>query len=906
MIPHAVQFEESFYDFLVRLCNRNGEFLYCENNQLHLGAALSQSFEITESEGSIDIEYNDCDTSGNPEFNEIIYPDAYFEGITKPGKAVLDDENTYARWDDYLPPAPTAISYAKSIIEADSVWTGCMATALKAAIQSSMSGKFRHETNQKYLNTYFKKDDDSYLDEVYQFCDKDSPLKGDFYKNKFLKEEEVKSKQVLVTCTTCLEPKLGDKVVIGGTQYVVYQVTGGVKEKKENPTVYEEYYELLLLPLIDGKPYPLPMAEKWIRRASTQRAVVVNNFDPKKLGRVQVKYNDWVGNNDATPWVNVSYPKASDGQGFMFMPDIEDVVLIDYEDGNVERPYMVGSFYDDNREPSAPASMYQVGVTKSITSANGHHISFMDPPGGSAKFLAELIPIWSIVSKYGEWTKWGDKEKLERSKYFSGGFEIGDHMGIYSITGSTHEREITINSPLGEVSINAFTGITINAPLGDVKIVGKNVEIEAKNNLTLTSGTRIPKDYYSFRGKNTGYRMLGTFGGGALGILGFDLSFYRTWFEAFFKPIGGTMLIKSCRYMQLEAGEGETNIVRTRKHFKEQHNRITKVWGRSAFDDASDLGTYKSKIDGAVTEIVNAVKSRNEFREVYNELIKSVDKFKAAASNLQDETFKKVSGCLVVQNNQQNNIKEVLYVEGYKNALQGQQQGQQQQGQQQASPTPPSATIPDDLKSAVEELKVGLEKLLSKEKALNDAKNLINENSWTTLFDVGTLVNNIKDADTNSTLRQDNKVEEGALKEFVVEKLKNLVLNTASGLMLNSKIKFEEGKVNDPNLFEFKKTFEPLSNDELENPVQPGMGGVGMGIWNALKNATIETLGSGGLYDDCAWGKNEKGGIYMSAHRGKSYYMHEDGTLKLGNKFNIDNVLLAEYLRDKVWNLKLD
>ena len=44
---------------------------------------------------------------------------------------------------------------------------------------------------------------------------------------------------------------------------------------------------------------------------------------------------------------------------------------------------------------------------------------------------------------------------------------------------------------MGDVSIDAFSGITLSAPNGNVKIVGKNVSIEAGNNIEITSGNNI-------------------------------------------------------------------------------------------------------------------------------------------------------------------------------------------------------------------------------------------------------------------------------------------------------------------------------------------------------------------------------------------------------------------------------
>jgi hypothetical protein len=97
----------------------------------------------------------------------------------------------------------------------------------------------------------------------------------------------------------------------------------------------------------------------------------------------------------------------------------------------------------------------------------------------------------------------------------------------------------------------------------------------------------------------------------------------------------------------------------------------------------------------------------------------------------------------------------------------------------------------------------------------------------------------------------------------------------------------------------FKPKVEKVS-DALTTP------SFGKRILGSLESAAHKALGGEGFYDDNAWAKNEKGGIYMSAHRGKSYCMHEDGTLKLGTQVNIDNDMLAEYIRNRVRNLKLE
>ena len=246
----------------------------------------------------------------------------------------------------------------------------------------------------------------------------------------------------------------------------------------------EEEYELLLIKKFEQKNkegkiittgfYPIPMPEVRFRKASAQRAIVVDNFDPSRMGRVRVKY-PWQSANDenSTPWIRISSPMASKDAGFVFTPDINDEVLIDYEDGNIERPYVCGAFYNESNKPAVVAQTQFPGLVKSITSKHGHHISFTDN-AGSERFLASSSKLAKLITSYGVGEETFKGDVLDR--YLGGGFEISDYYGVYSIKGCTHNRSLDISSPFGTVSLNAFQGITINAPLGDVKIVGKNVE----------------------------------------------------------------------------------------------------------------------------------------------------------------------------------------------------------------------------------------------------------------------------------------------------------------------------------------------------------------------------------------------------------------------------------------------
>ena len=162
----------------------------------------------------------------------------------------------------------------------------------------------------------------------------------------------------------------------------------------------------------------------------------------------------------------------------------------------------------------------------------------------------------------------------------SGGMTISDRYGLYKICASSDSRSIMIQSAMGNVTLNAFTGINITAPNGNINISGKNVNIKASNKVNITSGTDIanrffsaggPEDSaYGFSASEAGRRAMRTLIDTGVGILeGFsrqfldkllDLSFFRTIIEIVIRPIDGTTKVKSMTFVEIEAGRGSVEF----------------------------------------------------------------------------------------------------------------------------------------------------------------------------------------------------------------------------------------------------------------------------------------------------------------------------------------------------------
>lgn len=120
------------------------------------------------------------------------------------------------------------------------------------------------------------------------------------------------------------------------------------------------------------------------------RGLVVDNADPEHLGRLKVKVPSVLGSNVVTGW---ALPCASYGgdvnQGFLFIPEVGAGVWVEFEEGDLEFPIWVGSFWSkpggDSELPkpnkpdgSEESSVQDPPTRKIIKTKKGHTIQFED------------------------------------------------------------------------------------------------------------------------------------------------------------------------------------------------------------------------------------------------------------------------------------------------------------------------------------------------------------------------------------------------------------------------------------------------------------------------------------------------------------------------------------------------
>ena len=127
----------------------------------------------------------------------------------------------------------------------------------------------------------------------------------------------------------------------------------------------------------------IPMEDMRMPVAHAMLAEVTDNADPENLGRVQVQFAWQKSRNKTTNWIRVrsldagSSETVSKNRGFVFVPEIGDQVMVDFELGDPCRPFVSGSMFHRNNGKGGNAD----NSIKTIITRSGHTFTFDDTKG---------------------------------------------------------------------------------------------------------------------------------------------------------------------------------------------------------------------------------------------------------------------------------------------------------------------------------------------------------------------------------------------------------------------------------------------------------------------------------------------------------------------------------------------
>jgi uncharacterized protein involved in type VI secretion and phage assembly len=177
--------------------------------------------------------------------------------------------------------------------------------------------------------------------------------------------------------------------------------------------------------------------------------IVTDNKDPKNLGRVKVKFPT-LAEKENSNWARVVAIGAGKSRGFDCLPEINDEVLVAFEQGDIHRPYVIGGVWNGKDAPPNPAAndVGPKGVRlRTFQTRVGHKIQFVEEDkgprskkgvyietaGGHKLSINDSQRLVEIVTKGGQTLRLDDK-KRSITLDAKGNIDI-NAGGIVTITG---------------------------------------------------------------------------------------------------------------------------------------------------------------------------------------------------------------------------------------------------------------------------------------------------------------------------------------------------------------------------------------------------------------------------------------------------------------------------------------
>ena len=187
--------------------------------------------------------------------------------------------------------------------------------------------------------------------------------------------------------------------------------------------------------------------------------IVTNNQDPDGMGRIKVVF-PWRESGDESYWARIATLMAGNDRGSFFLPEVGDEVLVAFEQGDINHPYILGALWNGQDKPPEANSDGKNNLRK-IKSRSGHEIIF-DDNGDQQKEKLE------IHSKGGHVIVLDDSSGAEK-------IEIKDKSGSNSIKIDSSQNSITFESAMN---------IKIKSQMIDLE-AGSSMNIKAMGNITI-------------------------------------------------------------------------------------------------------------------------------------------------------------------------------------------------------------------------------------------------------------------------------------------------------------------------------------------------------------------------------------------------------------------------------------
>ncbi|MFJ2899565.1 VgrG-related protein [Streptomyces sp. NPDC087218] len=236
------------------------------------------------------------------------------------------------------------------------------------------------------------------------------------------------------------------------------------------------------------------------RCAGLVSATVTDTHDPDGSGRVKVRF-PWLSDEYASDWARTAQSGGTSG-GEAFIPEVGDEVLVGFEHGHLDRPYVLAGLYNGKDRPSQGSggggsggggADGPGGVAGAVTAAVTGGPS---TGGGAPETAAPLVdPTSGAVNRRSVASKSGNQLEILDDANGPQGVRLLTGDGKLKIDLDRKGTVIVINSDGSvnieakqQVSIKAARGVALDGGQGTLELSGDSVTLTSRSGVSVDGG----------------------------------------------------------------------------------------------------------------------------------------------------------------------------------------------------------------------------------------------------------------------------------------------------------------------------------------------------------------------------------------------------------------------------------
>ncbi len=184
-------------------------------------------------------------------------------------------------------------------------------------------------------------------------------------------------------------------------------------------------------------------------------AQVTDLKDPAKLGRVKLTF-PWLDKEFTSTWARTVQAGAGKDRGALVLPEVGDEVLVGFEHGDFEAPYVLGGLY--NSKDTAPSKF-----TKPVVDGNSGEVALR-----------------GFVSRKGHKLEFAEDDGIILSS--------ADAKFVVKIDQKNQVIEVTSGK---SVTVKAQNGVSIDAGTGPLELKGQKVSVKSQTDASIEATSQL-------------------------------------------------------------------------------------------------------------------------------------------------------------------------------------------------------------------------------------------------------------------------------------------------------------------------------------------------------------------------------------------------------------------------------